>query len=160
VCRISGKETWHFLNEYFIRNHRVFLPNLVHNETVKNSKLTLYDLVGNFLWRIEILGRYVKFASPLVEISNLLHSSRFNIQKYIVHSNYCNCEPWSCAQLSLDRRLCYHKTIGVLKSTSSKHAYFKKCWASNKKWRPKIWRFHGGDYAQWHLLGCYAVWLL
>jgi hypothetical protein len=24
----------------------------------------------------------------------------------------------------------------------------------------KIWGFHGGDYAEWCLLGCYAVWLL
>jgi hypothetical protein len=24
----------------------------------------------------------------------------------------------------------------------------------------KIWRFHGGDYEEWRLLGCYAVWLL
>jgi hypothetical protein len=24
----------------------------------------------------------------------------------------------------------------------------------------KIWGFHGGDYEEWCLLGCYAVWLL
>jgi hypothetical protein len=24
----------------------------------------------------------------------------------------------------------------------------------------KIWSFHSGDYEEWHLLGCYAVWLL
>jgi hypothetical protein len=24
----------------------------------------------------------------------------------------------------------------------------------------KIWGFHGGDYEEWRLLGCYAVWLL
>jgi hypothetical protein len=24
----------------------------------------------------------------------------------------------------------------------------------------KIWGFHGGDYEEWFLLGCYAVWLL
>jgi hypothetical protein len=24
----------------------------------------------------------------------------------------------------------------------------------------KIWAFHGGDYEEWCLLGCYAVWLL
>jgi hypothetical protein len=24
----------------------------------------------------------------------------------------------------------------------------------------KIWDFHGGDYEEWCLLGCYAVWLL
>jgi hypothetical protein len=24
----------------------------------------------------------------------------------------------------------------------------------------KIWGFHGGDYEQWRLPGCYAVWLL
>jgi hypothetical protein len=24
----------------------------------------------------------------------------------------------------------------------------------------KIWGFHGGDYAEWGLLGCYAAWLL
>jgi hypothetical protein len=24
----------------------------------------------------------------------------------------------------------------------------------------KIWGFHGGDYEEWYLLGCYAVWLL
>jgi hypothetical protein len=24
----------------------------------------------------------------------------------------------------------------------------------------KIWDFHGGDYEEWFLLGCYAVWLL
>jgi hypothetical protein len=24
----------------------------------------------------------------------------------------------------------------------------------------KIWGFHSGDYEEWHLLGCYAVWLL
>jgi hypothetical protein len=24
----------------------------------------------------------------------------------------------------------------------------------------KIWGFHCGDYEEWHLLGCYAVWLL
>jgi hypothetical protein len=23
-----------------------------------------------------------------------------------------------------------------------------------------VWVFHGGDYEEWHLLGCYAVWLL
>jgi hypothetical protein len=26
--------------------------------------------------------------------------------------------------------------------------------------RCKIWGFHGGDYEEWCLLGCYAVWLL
>jgi hypothetical protein len=26
--------------------------------------------------------------------------------------------------------------------------------------RCKIWDFHGGDYWEWRLLGCYAVWLL
>jgi hypothetical protein len=24
----------------------------------------------------------------------------------------------------------------------------------------KIWDFHGGDYEEWRILGCYAVWLL
>jgi hypothetical protein len=24
----------------------------------------------------------------------------------------------------------------------------------------KIWGFHGGDYDEWCILGCYAVWLL
>jgi hypothetical protein len=24
----------------------------------------------------------------------------------------------------------------------------------------KIWGFHGGDYEEWCLLGCYTVWLL
>jgi hypothetical protein len=24
----------------------------------------------------------------------------------------------------------------------------------------KIWGFHGGDYEEWCLLGCYAMWLL
>jgi hypothetical protein len=24
----------------------------------------------------------------------------------------------------------------------------------------KIWGFHGGDYEEWRLLECYAVWLL
>jgi hypothetical protein len=24
----------------------------------------------------------------------------------------------------------------------------------------KIWGFHGGDYEEWCLLGCYDVWLL
>jgi hypothetical protein len=24
----------------------------------------------------------------------------------------------------------------------------------------KIWGFHGGDFEEWCLLGCYAVWLL
>jgi hypothetical protein len=24
----------------------------------------------------------------------------------------------------------------------------------------KTWGFHGGDYEEWCLLGCYAVWLL
>jgi hypothetical protein len=24
----------------------------------------------------------------------------------------------------------------------------------------KIWDFHGSDYEEWHLLGCYAMWLL
>jgi hypothetical protein len=24
----------------------------------------------------------------------------------------------------------------------------------------KIWGFHGGDYEEWYLLGCYAAWLL
>jgi hypothetical protein len=24
----------------------------------------------------------------------------------------------------------------------------------------KIWGFHGDDYEEWRLLGCYAVWLL
>jgi hypothetical protein len=24
----------------------------------------------------------------------------------------------------------------------------------------KIWGFHGGDYEEWCLLGCYAVWFL
>jgi hypothetical protein len=24
----------------------------------------------------------------------------------------------------------------------------------------EIWGFHGGDYEEWCLLGCYAVWLL
>jgi hypothetical protein len=24
----------------------------------------------------------------------------------------------------------------------------------------KIWGFHGGDYEEWCLLGCYVVWLL
>jgi hypothetical protein len=27
-------------------------------------------------------------------------------------------------------------------------------------WDKKIWGFHGGDYEEWCLLGCYAVWLL
>jgi hypothetical protein len=27
-------------------------------------------------------------------------------------------------------------------------------------YRCKIWGFHGGDYEEWCLLGCYAVWLL
>jgi hypothetical protein len=24
----------------------------------------------------------------------------------------------------------------------------------------KVWGFNGGDYEEWRLLGCYAVWLL
>jgi hypothetical protein len=31
---------------------------------------------------------------------------------------------------------------------------------TNKLERCKIWGFHGGDYEEWCLLGCYAVWLL
>jgi hypothetical protein len=30
----------------------------------------------------------------------------------------------------------------------------------NHLWLRKIWGFHGGDYEEWCLLGCYAVWLL
>jgi hypothetical protein len=30
----------------------------------------------------------------------------------------------------------------------------------NYKATCKIWGFHGGDYEEWCLLGCYAVWLL
>jgi hypothetical protein len=29
---------------------------------------------------------------------------------------------------------------------------------NKKNW--KIWGFHGGDYEEWCLLGCYAVWFL
>jgi hypothetical protein len=32
-------------------------------------------------------------------------------------------------------------------------AYFYIVWC-------KIWGFHGSDYEEWRLLGCYAVWLL
>jgi hypothetical protein len=31
---------------------------------------------------------------------------------------------------------------------------------TNTLGRCKIWGFHGGDYEEWCLLGCYAVWLL
>jgi hypothetical protein len=27
-------------------------------------------------------------------------------------------------------------------------------------WKCKIWGFHGGDYEEWRILGCYAMWLL
>jgi hypothetical protein len=32
--------------------------------------------------------------------------------------------------------------------------------SSKRPWWCKIWGFHGGDYEEWRLLGCYAVWLL
>jgi hypothetical protein len=32
--------------------------------------------------------------------------------------------------------------------------------ARNKGCIFNIWGFHGGDYEEWRLLGCYAVWLL
>jgi hypothetical protein len=31
---------------------------------------------------------------------------------------------------------------------------------STKESLCKIWGFHGGDYEEWCLLGCYAMWLL
>jgi hypothetical protein len=31
---------------------------------------------------------------------------------------------------------------------------------SIQTFKRKIWRFHDGDYEEWCLLGCYAVWLL
>jgi hypothetical protein len=34
------------------------------------------------------------------------------------------------------------------------------CLIGMKLQKCKIWGFHGGDYEEWCLLGCYAVWLL
>jgi hypothetical protein len=34
------------------------------------------------------------------------------------------------------------------------------CTSETWRWLCKIWGFHGGDYEEWRLLGCYAVWLL
>jgi hypothetical protein len=31
-------------------------------------------------------------------------------------------------------------------------------WLKQSTW--KTWGFHSGDYEEWRLLGCYAVWLL
>jgi hypothetical protein len=44
--------------------------------------------------------------------------------------------------------------------TSQKAAFFKRLSESTHLTQCKIWGFHGGDYEEWCLLGCYAVWLL
>jgi hypothetical protein len=35
---------------------------------------------------------------------------------------------------------------------------FQRPYSKNKLF--KMWGFHGGDYEEWRLLGCYAMWFL
>jgi hypothetical protein len=85
-------------------------------------------------------------------------------------------ELFPCAACVSDESLWVCLSPSSAMELLSKHVIVlsKKCWkrflwgtfrlkrnyARNGTWGCKIWGFHGGDYEEWCLLGCYAVWLL
>jgi hypothetical protein len=89
-----------------------------------------------------------------------------------VDSNICNNKHIQCHQLSIQRLVEKLPTGGVLatiwallsclsKGNQSKAFPLQQplyCFMI-KRVLCKIWGFDGGDYEEWCLLGCYAMWL-
>jgi hypothetical protein len=55
---------------------------------------------------------------------------------------------------------CYVAARKIVSIALSMWLQFSDFWCEILWTRCKIWGFHGGDYEEWCLLGCYVVWLL
>jgi hypothetical protein len=86
---------------------------------------------------------------------------RTYLPNYSLHAYICGRFTWSisldseihmCSQYSFIHKSKWTKTgASTERSVSSYINSIPVC---------KIWGFQGGDYEEWHLLGCYAMWLL
>jgi hypothetical protein len=104
-----------------------------------------------------ILLQPIVVARTRLQVDIFLEPSQNSFRSSLLpeHKRSWNLLPRNCLCSSLASELC--------QVTDSISVFPHSCkWTRIKKEIQlcKIWSIHGGDYDEWRLLGCYAVWLL
>jgi hypothetical protein len=135
-----------------------FLGLVCINKVFCFTTINLISLnIGHYI-RVWEFTRYLQCLNILVNIFEanpplLVPSCRVEINSGL-HNKETEFEDVHCRVLNQWQTLVSMEII----SSSKNNANFLD--QVSERHLCKIWGFHGGDYEEWCLLGCYAVWLL